>query len=320
MNPAAFIRFLLKRAVLTKRFWNAFGAARTIPNAHTISNWTEPKGRIDVMKVHVLTDDVSVGRAIEESMLGLGYECSVVNRIADLKSKLTLGEAYYLVLDYLLAEGDCRELLLELLKSDKRPSGLLVMSGLPGFEEFLNEVSDQYADSETPFLFLEKPFDRAELGELLFRLGEGIQGRIFGCLRLPKYNYLKQGKLGPILRAARENLGLEPQQVASGACNKGIWITAERLEEIEADETGANISCDEWFVLTRLLNESADCANIGLEPWLHLRRVRHALEEKTYPFTMNFTLRRNLVELARREKIESTFSDVTNYRTSRPLK
>lgn len=265
------------------------------------------------MKIHVLTDDEGIAFAIEAHILGLGYECKTFTRTDDFQKSRQAGEPYYLIVDYLLAEGDSRELLRTLLESNKCPAGLLVMSGLPGFEDFLDELAELYAEAGTSFLFMEKPFQQVELGELLFRLGKGLEGRIFGCLRLPKYNFIHLRKFGSILRAARENLGLQVAQVVSSARKKGLWINNEEYEAIEADDAGKTIGCEDWFFLTKLLFESADCTSVGFEPWMHLRRVRRALMDHSYHFPKNFVLRRKLVELAKREQIEEKFHNLSFY-------
>jgi hypothetical protein len=128
-----------------------------------------------------------------------------------------------------------------------------------------------------------------------------------GVLWWPEHHYQDRGNLGGILRAARENLGLERKTVVTVAKKRGFQITEERLEEVESDASGLNTDCFEWLGLTELLYESTDSHSIGFNPWMHLRRVKRALAEKNYQFPMNSVLRRRLVELARRDRIEKQY-------------
>ena len=254
--------------------------------------------------VYILTDEKATENLIQGHLKTLGYESQISNSVAQFHKNLIPGKKYFLIVDYLLIKNNSHSL----LQPGRAPAGLLVMSGLSGFEDFLREIAERYTEQNIPFLFLERSFTSEELAELLIQLTKGFQQGFLRCLRRPKYSYQNQKSPGPILCSARENLGLERANVVSVACKRGFWIDENRLEEIEQDRSGRYISAKEWFWLVHLLFESADCVNAGFDPWGQLWRVRQALECKTYPFPMNFTLRRGLVELMKREKIEAKYS------------
>jgi DNA-binding NtrC family response regulator len=125
--------------------------------------------------VYVLTDDEELGWAIEDQLLELKYHPCISNTIIQFKNNIKSNHPYWLIVDYLLKEGDCRFFLWELIKTQNIPSGLIVMSGLPGFEDFLDEVAELYTNQEIPFLFLQKPFRSGELSEYLFYLSRGFR-------------------------------------------------------------------------------------------------------------------------------------------------
>ncbi len=287
----------------TKRFRK--GGGETVRNLRKIEGYAG-------LKVRLLTEDDGLIPMVREETRVLGCEFTAYRKIEDFKKDCDDKMPYFLVVEYTFGNGNCRKLLQWLLRYNP-PSGVLVLSNLPGFEDFLEEMSVQYADADIRFFFLEKSFQRSELLELLTRLEQGYFAAIQGCLRLPKYNSVYRGETGSILKAARENLGLSVEQVAKAACRHGRWLTPERLAEIETDKTGKETGCYEWYDLTHLLFEHADVASMGFEPWSHLRRAKRALEEKQYPFPKTFVLRQKLVELERRDRIESHYRDIISY-------
>lgn len=283
------------------------------PTVETVSDACDPVR----VPLRVLTDDKHLRFALEMQLNGLGYEPFFATDADDLKRVSLPNEPYYLLIDYLLADSDSRALLLDLLESGATPSGLLIMSGFPGFEKIMQKTAERYNDQDIPFFFLEKPFKRAKVGELLLRLGQCYSGKVYGYLSLPKKCNATIHDLGAILREARENLGLSYADVIRAAAQAKQFFTEERLREIEADGKGNSLNASEWMDLSQLLYEFPDSYSIGFEPWSHIRRVRDALEDKTYRFPMNFVLRRKLVELARREPLEYDYPAPALYQNLR---
>jgi DNA-binding response OmpR family regulator len=263
--------------------------------------------------LRVLTDHEDLRLLLEVHLSGLGYEPQFSTDRVDLKSSLELQTPYYLLVDYLLDYGDSRSLLVELLEKDTAPVGIIVMSGFPNFQELMSEVSELYTDRGIPFFFLEKPFQPVELGELLLRLTKRFDGKLQTNQKFPKHTFIAVQQLGPILRAARENLGLGYGELVRAAESNGLLISEDRLREIETDWEGIQIEAREWTTLTHLLYEFPETYRTGFEPWRHLRRVRTALQEKTYRFPINLILRKKLVELAHRERSENQPSELILY-------
>jgi hypothetical protein len=83
-----------------------------------------------------------------------------------------------------------------------------------------------------------------------------------------------------VLRAAREFLGIEPQDVVSALDAMGVRLTLE--EYVEGEGETACIPASLWFVLCALMKVHPESLDYGYDTKIHLSSVRSAIAEGSY--------------------------------------
>ena len=111
-----------------------------------------------------------------------------------------------------------------------------------------------------------------------------------------------EGNPGAILRSARRGLGLSRRDVVSTLRRSNRRIGLLRYWGIERDKQGRRVSAVEWWILCDLLCVSVDSVAFGYSERDHLLRIRGAIEQGTFPYTVTPVLRRKLEDLERQEQ------------------
>lgn len=174
------------------------------------------------IRILVLDDDEQIGRLIEVTLAGHGFQIDVQSDTSLVEAKLAQAPYHLILLDYVLPGLDSSKVL-EWIGRYQPDASIIVITAFPSIDSALECLRSHTYD------YLTKPFDLEQLQRTVIRC---LQSR--GLLRLSEEALREQ--LGAAIRERRKALGLTLAEMA-----KRSGVSLGYLSQIELGKNSASI-------------------------------------------------------------------------------